>query len=578
MKKFISVCLCAFVALFSGCSDPARTEFDELVKAVPPSSAAFASMFVPKSYPQKILAAPGCDKALDALKNNPVLNEKLRLAIEQFSKESPLVAEAFSNKEKPMEDVVAFLSKTEACGVVAFTDSFPIVGEKISIPWTVALSGRLVGITKTYLKYFPEEDKISVDGRTFFRVKLGENAHAEETEFFIADSGNYITIASSTERVVEFENAVKNPMKRCILDDPAFRRLQKGYENADFSAFVNFDRISGLRELNPDGEFKKMLAKHSEGFGYFASVCKYPGRGEGVARLSFNQPIYLLDFVKSATMRKLDTLKNSLPGSEYAIGLCVPAPTTETFINARTLREKEVPAEAVELLKKLDLQTVYFSVFDCMKFKTLFSGESLPEMFAKIDCGNSDALKDAEENLSEVPFIQKSKIGETEVFSLNGMLNFARLGKKTIYASSCSDSAAALDLANGRGKSLADEKTFSSIAKKLGRGNVFEIFIDSKRLNEGYADLLCEVIKESPLFADDSADDENAALPEGFSRKDCVESYAQFLQRLYAATKKNAVGAALKLDDEDKTMLSLVFAMESEYDFAVLAEKISEIK
>lgn len=601
MKKIFLIFTCSVFAFFVGCSknEPEQTELDALIQCVPADVAFFFGTHYSKRFQKEIIDDAGYQKMLGALEKNPTLNAKLKKLAEHFSKDSKGVSEIFLNAENPMKDIISLLSKAEDFTLVAFADGVEIDGKlnlksgKKTLPqWTLVASGQYVGAIEKLLVSDEKVEKEIRDGRIFFVPEIPD---AKKLKIIVSIDGTTLKAASSIERILAFEASQKNVPAKAIRDVPAFKKLQKGYEKSDTIFFVNFDKIKGFREIKAETEFNKSILKTIEGAGLFCKSYSTVGEVTGCMRITFKESIYALEFLKSAGTRKLETLKNSLPGAEYVIGIALPKITPDVLSAAKMLGAETIDEEKISIAQKLDLQTLTLSLKDNENWMNIkkYSTNDLPQVFAKITCGDVDAIlknKEIEPALNS-PIIAKETISDTEVYASMFGIKFAPIGKNIFYAAKTKDSAETLALAKGTGKSLASEKTFASIQKKLGTGNVLELFSNDKKLIAAYKSVTKAVLDESMGKLEDEEVDEAEAVDEESAAEAIAETNPndwkkrqihnlKMALKLYdwldVATKKSLTAMSLRLDDA--TTLTIPFVSEYEYDFSAIAEKIEAVK
>lgn len=572
--------------IFSACApeektDPAKEKFSAYAQRVPESAVVFVGGYCPTDYQKKILADAGWKKFVNALRGNAALSAKAKAFLADAEKDAPELPLRELVGDDPVASFAAFCEAKEATAAAVFfiDETIDFSGRASAPAWTLAATvapdaakflARLLDIAVERGNAQGDADltkEISGDGsRALFTLRDRGNVLA-----CVALQGAEIVAASSRERVEAFEKSLAVPAPaRCVFDAPVFAKLSAGApENSQIFAYLNFDGIKDFREAGRrSGAWEKEFRGNAQGVAFFGDLYSSKTSSECSFRAAFAQPIALHGLIGSMAARKFDTLGCALPDAALALGFGVPELTPDIL---KILAPRGVaPQSDLARFARLNLRSLHLSFADVEKAGNLIRRNfaDVPLFFAKLECDDVDAAFGApflEKELKGNPMIGKQKIGEDEVFaSAMFGVRFGPLGKTEVYASNLPDAPAALSLAKGAGKSLADAGTFSSIAEKIRGNNALEIYDDVGMLQKMQAEIAraqCEI------FAEVAGTDAPADSVAEFSRvlTDCAN----------ALLKKSLTGAALRAEGD---LLELRSASEYEFDFGALAEEIGKIR
>lgn len=584
--RFAFSALAAVSALiFSACSpeektDPAKEKFSAYAQRVPERATVFVGGYCPTDYQKKILADAGWKKFVNALRGNAALSAKAKALLADAEKDAPEIPLRKLVGDDPVAALAAFCEASEAPAAAVFFIDEPIdFSARAGAPaWTLAatVAPDAANFLAALLDVAVESGnaqgderltkEVSADGaRAFFTLRERGNVVA-----CVAIRGAEIVAASSRERVEAFEKSLAVPAPaRGVFDAPVFAKLAKGApENSQIFAYLNFDGIKDFRDCGAGCDsLEKDLRGNAQGIAFFGDVYSSTTESECSLRAAFARPIVPHELIASMASRKFDALGGALPNAALAVGLGIPDLTPE--IVRRLAPGGLSPTSDLARFARLDLRSICLSFADVEKVGNLLRRNfaDVPLFFAKLECADVETAFGSpflSKELDGNPMIGKRKIGEDEVFGMAMFgVCFGPLGKTSVYASNLPDAPAALSLAKGKGKSLADAGTFSAIAEKIRGNNAFEIY-DDVRMLQKMQDELARAQRERFV---------------GLAGTDAAETEPEFLRILTdcsdALLKKSLGGAALRADGD---LLELRIASEYELDFGALADEIGKIR
>ena len=282
--------------------------------------------------------------------------------------------------------------------------------------------------------------------------------------------------------------------------------------------------------------------------------------------MEFSKPTWCHEVLGQMGQTQMATLANALPGADYALGLGLPK------FAGDWVKEAQIPDKALVGLGRLGARNLYLSVSQLESVAGLIGGDftSIPQAFLKLECEDNTALME-DGNVAALfapnnPMAQKQTMNGVDVYSSFFFgIKYALLGKTGLYASNAFDASAALALAQGNGKSLAQEGTFNALAERLSGENAFEAFCDDRA-----------AIRAQIAFMEaqiTSVEGEGSEVSEA-----ALESLrsALALQRLASdLTKKSISGFALR---RNGTAIELEWTCDYEYDFEAFSKALKNLK
>lgn len=568
----ITVLFAGASILFSACGqkkDPSEEAFDALMERVPAGAAFFAGGFIPLEEQIDSAKEGNWNKVVEAINGNTALAERFEKSLSA----SPDVKYFF---ERWLCGVDPREMLEKACKVapapfafVAYFDGNADACEKGEVPFIFAatMAKPYAEAIEHFLICCKKENEVRGHGAgTWTREVKGEKTlyvySEEKISVVFAFCGNEVIVASSTDKLSDFEASASNPPAELLKDSAVFKKAANGVGAYNFVALLNFDEIKKCCPNKKDATpTEKILRETAESLSAFVNISLTEKTANALVRAEFHKPNYIHDLVASMAKNKLATLANALPGADYAAGLGIPKLSDELA------KEAKIPEEGLDKLRRLDAQRLYVSLGNAKKIASAVSGDymNLPDVFLKLDCGNTDVLLEDSGVAAffdgNNPMAQKQSIDGSEVFSsLFFGIKYALLGKNSVYVSNLFDAPAALALAKGKGKSAEDTGTFNSLAEKLAGENALEWFMNDRTGTEVQLALL-EYAQNNP------------ELPA--EERDGIRMAISFHELTLALTKKSISGIALR---RNGTALELHWTCEYEYDFDAFAEGIKNLK
>lgn len=573
IKSLIFTVLLAGISfLLAACGqkkDPSEEAFDALAERVPASANIFAGGYISLEEQLEVYERGDWQKVVAAINGNSAIAEQIEKSL-NASTDVKYFFERWLCGADPREMLEkACAVAPEPLAFVAYSEQAADADgkEKVSFVIAATMAKAYADSLEHFLLCCKKENEVRGHGAgTWTQKNQGEKTlyTYSESEFSVvfAFCGNDVVVASSEKTLADFEASASNPPANPLRDSAAFKKAADGVEEYNFVCFVNLDGFKDFRVAKrDDNSFEKAFRETAESVSAFANFSMSGNTADALVRMEFSKPIFVHDIVSTMAKNKPATLANALPGSDYAIGIGAPA------LSDAQAKEMEISEKDLDEIRRFDAKNLYLSVGNAKKIAAFVSGDrmNLPDVFVKLDCGNSAVLLEDKKMASffdgNNPMAQKQTINGTEVFSsIFFGIKYAMLGKTSLYVSNLFDAPAALALAQGSGKSAEAAGTFSALVQKLDGENALEAFVNDRTALEIQA-----AVAEAEM-----------ANPQRTSTE--IEAYGnavKFQNLLLALTKKSLSGIALR---RNATALELYWTCECEYDFDAFAEALKNLK
>lgn len=572
IKSFIATAILAgSAALLVACGekkDPSKEAFDALIQSVPADAAFFAGGYIPLDEQIEVYGKGEWKKVLAALQGNPAVVSKVEKSLETSGD-----VKYFFKRWLAGVDMLKMLE--EACEIapaptafVAYTGG-DLDSSADGLPpfvFAATMAKKYVDSLEHFLVCCKRENeqlgqssgtwtREAADGKTLYVYT------EKDVSVVFAFRGNELIVSSSHDDLKAFEARMANPPASLLKDSAVFKKSMRGADKHNFVAFLNFAELKEMQVPEADETpAQKAFRESAESVAVFAELPFVGKTADACVRMEFKNPILIHEVITQMASLKLETLANALPGADYVLGLALPPLSDELADMA------EIPAKERERLKRFEPQRFYLSIADAEKLGAALSGDymNLPEVFAKLDCGDNAVLLE-DPNIAQFfdgsnPIAQKQTINGTSVYSsfMFG-IKYALLGKTGLYVSNSFDAPATLALAQGNGKSLAQDGMFNALEEKLAGENALEGFVDDRA-----------GIELQIALADGKINETTAA-----GELEYFTLAKDFQKLLLALTKKSVSGVALR---RNGTAIELHWSCEYEYDFNALCEEIKNLK
>lgn len=542
--------------------DPSEEAFETLFQSVPADVSFFAGGYITMADQAKNQETGNWKKVVDALQSNPAISEKF----EKLLDASP-DAKYFFQRWLGGSDFLTALS--DACAVapapmafVAYMDGdLDCTKKDLAFSFAATMGKEYVASAERFIECCVHEQERTGRGEGRWKKEIvGEKKVFVYTEgkavIAVAFCGNDMLVASSRERLDALEASFRNPTGASLKDSAVFEKAAAGVKKYNLVALLNFDEFKDFRTAKADADFvEKLFRETAESLSFFVDIPFAEKTSDTLLRVEFSRPLCIHDALSSMAKKKPQTLKNALPGADYALGIALPDLSDELC------KDMNVPAAHAEKIRRLDPKMLYLSVADSERIAGLVSGDttSFPQAFVKLECADNSVLKE-EEGLAPIfQMAQKQEIDGVDVYSsIFFGIKYALLGRTDVYISNLFDASAALNLARGKGKSLADDGMFNGVAGRIAGENAAEAFVNDRASTQLQLEMSRTVIAK-----------------EGLSVTEDVESTLAFYELFLTLVKKSIYGSALR---RNGTAIELHLAYECEYDFDALAEAIKKLK
>lgn len=572
-KSFIATTLLSGLSVFlSACGqkkDPSEEAFNTLMQSVPADVAFFAGAYIPLEEQRELQARGDWKKVHAAIVGNPVLMQRFESVFES-NPDLKTLSEALFGGKSGAEFVSEMLSAAPApTAFVVYSGDFSDKEKAPDFAFAATMAESYVKILGNLLDRAKTRN---AEEKAWTKEIAGNKTiytHSQDgLSLVIALCGNDVLMAPSREALERLEVSFVNPPAKALKDSASYQKSMKGSEGYNMVAFLNFDGIKDFRKTKKkDKAFTKLLRENAESIAFFADISSTGNTAHAFARMEFSKPTWCHEVLGQMGQTQMATLANALPGADYALGLGLPK------FAGDWVKEAQIPDKALVGLGRLGARNLYLSVSQLESVAGLIGGDitSVPQAFLKLDCEDNTALKE-DENIAALfapnnPMAQKQNMNGVDVYSSFFFgIKYALLGKTGFYASNAFDASAALSLAQGSGKSLAQEGTYNALAERVAGANAFEVFSD------GRAGIRTQVaFMEAQIKS--IADTEAGSVLE--ADLEALHSALAF-QRLAAdLMKKSVSGLALR---RNGTAIELEWTCDYEYDFEAFAKALENLK
>ena len=500
-KSLIATTVLSGLSVFlSACGqkkDPSEEAFNTLMQSVPADVAFFAGAYIPLEEQRELQAREDWKKVHAAIVGNPVLmqrfegvfesNPDLMQRFEGVFESNPdlkAIAEALFGGKSGAEFVADMLSAAPApTAFVVYSDD---CSEKDKVPNFAFAATMAESYVKVLANLLEQAKTRNAAEKAWSKEIVGNKTiytHThDELSLVIALCGNDVLMAPSREALDRLEASFANPPAKSLKDSANYQKSMKGSEGYNLVAFLNFDGIKDFRKAKKkDNAFTKLIKENAESIAFFADISSTGNTAHAFARMEFSKPTWCHEVLEQMGQTQMATLANALPGADYALGLGLPKCAGDW------VKEAQIPDKALAGLGRLGARNLYLSVSQLESVAGLVVGDltSVPQAFLKLECEDNTALME-DGNVAALfapnnPMAQKQTMNGVDVYSSFFFgIKYALLGKTGLYASNAFDASAALALAQGNGKSLAQEGTFNALAERLSGENAFEAFCDDR--------------------------------------------------------------------------------------------------
>lgn len=571
-KSLIATTVLSGLSVFlSACGqkkDPSEEAFNTLMQSVPADVAFFAGAYIPLEEQRELQAREDWKKVHAAIVGNPVLMQRFEGVFES-NPDLKAIAEALFGGKSGAEFVADMLSAAPApTAFVVYSDD---CSEKDKVPNFAFAATMAESYVKVLANLLEQAKTRNAAEKAWSKEIVGNKTIYTHTRdglsLVIALCGNDVLMAPSREALERLEASFVNPPAKALKDSASYQKSMKGSEGYNMVAFLNFDGIKDFRKTKKkDKAFTKLLKENAESIAFFADISSTGNTAHAFARMEFSKPTWCHEVLEQMGQTQMATLANALPGADYALGLGLPKCAGDW------VKEAQIPDKALVGLGRLGARNLYLSVSQLESVAGLVVGDltSVPQAFLKLECEDNTALME-DGNVAALfapnnPMAQKQTMNGVDVYSSFFFgIKYALLGKTGLYASNAFDASAALALAQGNGKSLAQEGTFNALAERLSGENAFEAFCDDRAAIRAQIAFMEAQIK--------SVEGEGSEVSEA-----ALESLrsALALQRLASdLTKKSISGFALR---RNGTAIELEWTCDYEYDFEAFSKALKNLK
>ncbi len=561
--------LSVFLSACGQKKDPSEEAFNTLMQSVPADVAFFAGAYIPLEEQRELQAREDWKKVHAAIVGNPVLMQRFEKLFDA-NPDLKAISEALFGGKTGAECVSEMISVAPApTAFVAYLDDAAGEGKMPDFAFAATMAESYVKILGNLLDRAKTRDSAE---KAWTKELAGNKTiytHSQDGfSLVIALCGDDVLMAPSREALDRLEASFVNPPAKALKDSASYQKSMKGSEGYNLVAFLNFDGIKDFRKAKKtDKAFAKMIKENAESIAFFADISSTGNTAHAFARMEFSKPIWYHEALSLMGKNRLATLANALPGADYALGLALPK------FDGEWVKEAQIPDKTFNALSRLGARNIYLSLAQLENVAGLIGGDitSVPQAFLKLECEDNTALLEdgtvASLFAPNNPMAQKQNMNGVDVYSSFFFgIKYALLGKTGLYASNAFDASAALSLAQGSGKSLAQEGTYNALAERIAGDNAFEVFSDDRAGIRTQVALIEAQIKSI-------ADTEAGSVLE--ADLEALRSALAF-QRLAAdLMKKSVSGLALR---RNGTAIELEWTCDYEYDFEAFAKALENLK
>lgn len=549
--------------------DPSEEAFNTLMQSVPADVAFFAGAYIPLEEQRELQAREDWKKVHAAIVGNPVLMQRFGKVFEA-NPDLNAISEVLFGGKTGAEFVTEMLSVTPApTAFVVYSDDASGEGKMPDFAFAATMAEAYV---KTLGNLLDRAKTRNAEEKAWTKEIAGNKTiytHSQDgLSLVIALCGNDVLMAPSREALDRLEASFANPPAKALKDSASYQKSMKGSEGCNLVAFLNFDGIKDFRKAKKaDKALTKQIKENAESIAFFADISSTGNTAHAFARMEFSKPTWCHEVLGQMGQTQMATLANALPGADYALGLGLPK------FAGDWVKEAQIPDKAFNAFSRLGARNLYLSLSQLESVVGLIGGDisSVPQAFLKLECEDNTALTE-DESVAALfapnnPMAQKQNMNGVDVYSSFFFgIKYALLGKTGLYASNAFDASAALSLAQGSGKSLAQEGTYNALAERIAGDNAFEVFSDDRAGIRTQVALIEAQIKSI-------ADTEAGSVLE--ADLEALRS-ALALQRLAAdLMKKSVSGLALR---RNGTAIELEWTCDYEYDFEAFAKALENLK
>ena len=595
-KSLIATTVLSGLSVFlSACGqkkDPSEEAFNTLMQSVPADVTFFAGAYIPLEEQRELQAREDWKKVRAAIVGNPVLMQRFE-GVFEADPELKAISEVLFGGKSGAEFVSDMLSAAPApTAFVVYSDDF---SEKDKAPDFAFAATMAESYVKVLADLLEQAKARNAAEKAWFKEVVGNKTiytHTrDELSLVIALCGSDVLMAPSREALDRLEASFVNPPAKALKDSAIYQKSMKGSEGYNLVAFLNFDGIKNFRKTKKgDNAFAKSIKENAESIAFFADISSTGNTAHAFARMEFSKPTWCHEVLGQMGQTQMATLANALPGADYALGLGLPK------FAGDWVKEAQIPDKAFNAFSRLGARNLYLSLSQLESVVGLIGGDisSVPQAFLKLECEDNTALTE-DESVAALfapnnPMAQKQNMNGVDVYSSFFFgIKYALLGKTGFYASNAFDASAALSLAQGNGKSLAQEGTYNALSERIAGANAFEVFSDDRagiRTQVAFMEAQIKSIadaekgptyyapeEDSEAPAESIADTEAGSVLE--ADLEALRSALAF-QRLAAdLMKKSVSGLALR---RNGTAIELEWTCDYEYDFEAFAKALENLK